>query len=781
MTFLKELSSPTVLRFAWEHVAAKGGVPGIDRVTIAEFGAELEKNIRTLSHEIETKSYRALPVLRIRPSFLAASDRALVVPTVRDRVVQRAIAELLAPQIEPTLSPACRAFRKGFSAVSTAADVGRAIEGGLAWVLRADVRGFFDGIRPELLREMLDPFVDEEGLRFLDRILRCRIFDHHQVMSSPAGILALLRARGLPDADAVRRRLAEKRWRLSTDAPPRLALELAKAWSAAGYEEQSWLEMATACSGSRSDLPRIEEWAQVLDVEAPALSEIAGRLVGLAEERLAVLTEAIAELGRYKLASRLDAAAAAYAAPAIEVSEPSGTRDLATEADIHLLLEWFQGREGVHATEALNRAGHRSFVPIHRPIMAEDWTAHLAGERALALPLVRSGNDAFLGVLDVDVERQALDQRLGVPDDLLGRALGTARRLRKELRQRGCSSLLELSGYKGYHVWIRLADPVPCFRLRRWLLDVVRSIEPLPEGIRVEEFPNRDRVSPGEVGPLVKLPLGVHSKTGKRCALLDDAGNALADPFEAIRSLPRTPGRMISEPPVSPRQEGQSVEEIGPRARRMLEGCHVLAYLAKRARDTSYLDHRERSTLLCTLGHLGEEGNAALHAIISKTYNYSRDTTDRHIARLPPWPISCPKVRELHPQALESGSCKCQFDIRGKGYPTPLLYALRASEVPVFRQMKPRFKGASPAKEEPRVSRPTVKEQELHKEVEEKIRKIAELKRQRRKVDAAIDRINEEISALFDRGDTETLQLSMGLLKRVRRSDGEGWEFVIEV
>ena len=59
------------------------------------------------------------------------------------------------------------------------------------------------------------------------------------------------------------------------------------------------------------------------------------------------------------------------------------------------------------------------------------------------------------------------------------------------------------------------------------------------EGIRIEELPNRDRVKPDAVGPLVKLPLGVHSKTGKFCALLDDAAEVLSDPFEAIRSLRR--------------------------------------------------------------------------------------------------------------------------------------------------------------------------------------------------------------------------------------------------
>jgi hypothetical protein len=112
----------------------------------------------------------------------------LVVPAVRDRVVQRAVADLLTPLVETLLSPACRAFRKGRSARTAAEDVGRWVEEGTPWVLRADIQGFYDHIRPERLHEMLAPFVDDRGLGFLDRLIHCRIFDRHQVSDLVVGI-----------------------------------------------------------------------------------------------------------------------------------------------------------------------------------------------------------------------------------------------------------------------------------------------------------------------------------------------------------------------------------------------------------------------------------------------------------------------------------------------------------------------------------------------------------------------------------------------------------------
>ncbi len=207
--------------------------------------------------------------------------------------------------------------------------------------------------------------------------------------------------------------------------------------------------------------------------------------------------------------------------------------------------------------------------------------------------------------------------------------------------------------------------------------------------------------------------------------------------------------------------------------------CRVLGHLAGKVRATSYLTHRERTTLLCTLGHLGPEGAAALHAIISQTYNYRREVTERHIGRLPPFPISCPKIRELHPEATASGTCACQFSLRGGGYPTPVLHALKPSQVPAFRDRRRKSGKKNAAEGGGAKARPA--RQASGERGYELIRKIAELKRQRRGIEGAIARVSTELGELFDAASTETLQLSMGLLRRKRSSGGEAWEFHIEV
>ncbi len=917
---LEQLIAPETLHRSWPAVAAKRGAAGIDRVTVDHFAADLSGNVTRLCQEISSGSYKPAPVVRIRPRFLEPSDRPLVVPTVRDRLVQRSIADLLNLSIEPTLSPSCRAFRRGSSAQAAADDVGRWIAEGRPWILRADIRSFFDTIDRDLLQQKLAPFVDEPSLAFLERIVRCRVFDQHQVsemvvgisqgsplspllanlflneldqaltkqcsrylrycddfialetaeenvrealtiaqqhlnglkltlnddktricraedgfvylgyeygatgrgpavkavaalhfrleeLSSgpeldisgldavfrgwtnyfgdhprcwtehPAGILALLR-KANPDQTQLRA-LAAARWQLEK-VPHQLGLGLGHAWCAVGLAEQAWFELATSIPATAADLAIVTEWAALLAVNPDKLRAILRSLVGAPEERLTTLSNAAAELGLYAVAEGL---VAFGPDPFVGTTAPLATAfspEQADEDDIGLLAQWFQGREGVHAVESVNRSGHRCFKPVPSPIGAEQWQAHLAGERTLALALIRADQTALIGVLDVDIEKRVLDSSTGVPDSYLGRALGAAIRLRQELQRRGCASLLELSGRKGYHLWVRFDGPVKAADLRRWLLDVIQVAGPLPEGIRAEEFPNRDRVRSDAVGPLIKLPLGVHSRTGQRCLLLDEQGNPLADPLSALGSLTPVPPDVVRtwvETRHSERLASTPPRKIGAKVASLLVACHVLRALHERAQQVSYLTHGERQIILCTLGHLGAEGGDGIHAIISHCHNYRAEITQRQITKMPSAPISCPRIRERLPQVTAGVGCNCQFKCGAGVYPSPVLHVLKPNEVKAFRPP-----AKKPARTKGEQGRPATDDPaKLHGEAEQKVRKIAELKRHRRGIDSSIERLGRELAALFDEAGQDTIEVSIGILRRVKSEDGKGWDFRIEV
>jgi len=267
----------------------------------------------------------------------------------------------------------------------------------------------------------------------------------------------------------------------------------------------------------------------------------------------------------------------------------------------------------------------------------------------------------------------------------------------------------------------------------------------------------------------------------------------------------------------------------------LLEKCSVLRQLADRADKTFYLTHQERTVLLCTLGHLGDEGRAALHEIIGKCHNYRRETTDRYIAKMPASPISCARMRERLPQVTATADCNCLFRLRGRAYPTPILHVLKPSEIPVFRKEVPKTPsrtpsapnapsktppgdaapgaghvnartGAAPAPgaghvnartsaapEPPTPSArlapvparpppvPAVLDEAGRTRAEAILRRVAELKGQMRRVRTSMEQARSELGAMFEAAGAEALELALGTLRRVRREEGEGWEYHLEV
>jgi hypothetical protein len=94
---------------------------------------------------------RFLSPLRLeRPEGLQPKDdggvRPLAVPTVRDRVAQRAVAQVLAPALDTLLDDSSYAYRKGFSRAGAARAVERAYAEGYRFVLDADIEAFFDNV-----------------------------------------------------------------------------------------------------------------------------------------------------------------------------------------------------------------------------------------------------------------------------------------------------------------------------------------------------------------------------------------------------------------------------------------------------------------------------------------------------------------------------------------------------------------------------------------------------------------------------------------------------------
>ena len=190
---LRRVASIGTLAAAWRAVRQRAGAPGIDRVSVVAFAERADTELQRLSEELAGGAYRPAPALRVYPAH--DRKRPLAIPTVRDRIVQRAVASVLGPVLEPTFADAAFAYRKGRSVQGALRTVDGHLGDGLRYYLRTDVEKFFDRIDQErLLRELRRDVEDEALLRLVRRLVRARVLE---------GAAAELMHEGVPQGSAL--------------------------------------------------------------------------------------------------------------------------------------------------------------------------------------------------------------------------------------------------------------------------------------------------------------------------------------------------------------------------------------------------------------------------------------------------------------------------------------------------------------------------------------------------------------------------------------------------
>ena len=154
-SLIAEFLSIENFRQAWKKVAANQGAAGIDGETIDDFDRNLNFNLSHLKEAVADGSYQALPCKQVLIPKNKSSWRELKIPTVRDRIVQQALLNVLAPVVDNKFSKASFAYRPNLSYLDAVKEVARWRDLGYCWVLDADITQYFDNIdHQRLLREV---------------------------------------------------------------------------------------------------------------------------------------------------------------------------------------------------------------------------------------------------------------------------------------------------------------------------------------------------------------------------------------------------------------------------------------------------------------------------------------------------------------------------------------------------------------------------------------------------------------------------------------------------
>ena len=169
------LSRPNMLK-AWERVKANKGTPGMDNMPIADFMAFARAHWEEIRASIFAGTYQPLPVKRVEIPKATGGTRPLGIPTVLDRLIQQAIAQVLLPIFDPGFSEASFGFRPGRSAHDAVYQVRDFIRQGYRVAVDADLSKFFDTVDHDVLMHRVGRKIrDRRVLQLIGKYLRAGV------------------------------------------------------------------------------------------------------------------------------------------------------------------------------------------------------------------------------------------------------------------------------------------------------------------------------------------------------------------------------------------------------------------------------------------------------------------------------------------------------------------------------------------------------------------------------------------------------------------------------
>lgn len=166
----------------------KGATPGVDGVTWEQYAEHLEGNLQELHRRLHQGAYRPRPSRRVYIPKADGRQRPLGIASLEDKVVQRAVVEVLNTIYEKEFLGFSYGFRPGRSQHDALDALGVALHEKVSWVLDADIRGFFDAIDHEWLLKFVEHRVgDRRVLRLIQKWLNAGVMEDGEWTQSKVG------------------------------------------------------------------------------------------------------------------------------------------------------------------------------------------------------------------------------------------------------------------------------------------------------------------------------------------------------------------------------------------------------------------------------------------------------------------------------------------------------------------------------------------------------------------------------------------------------------------
>lgn len=179
---------PVNLKQAWKRVKRNRGAPGIDGIRIEDWPAHAREHWEETRRQLEAGSYRPQPVRRVMIPKKSGGERPLGIPTVTDRVIQQAIAQVLTPIFDPGFSTSSHGFRPGRSAHGALEQIRGHLGAGYRIAVDLDLAKFFDNVQHDILMARVARKVrDKRLLALIGSYLRAGVLNGEELQASDIG------------------------------------------------------------------------------------------------------------------------------------------------------------------------------------------------------------------------------------------------------------------------------------------------------------------------------------------------------------------------------------------------------------------------------------------------------------------------------------------------------------------------------------------------------------------------------------------------------------------
>lgn len=190
-TLIDKVYSELNLYVSARKVTDKDGAAGVDRQTCEAFEEHLIVETRQLAEQLRGSTYRPKAVRRVQIPKPGRPDetRPLGIPTVRDRVVQRAVLNVVEPILDHQFHERSFGFRHGRGAHDALRVVEQKLQEGYVYVVDADLKSYFDSIpKNRLLKLIQEHISDSRMLKLIKMFLDQNILEELHEWTPIAGV-----------------------------------------------------------------------------------------------------------------------------------------------------------------------------------------------------------------------------------------------------------------------------------------------------------------------------------------------------------------------------------------------------------------------------------------------------------------------------------------------------------------------------------------------------------------------------------------------------------------